>query len=104
MRVKSLLQRMTCAFAMIVMAANFLALPNQAVLAKPAAAAFTGCAAQGEIPATECLALVALYNSANGASWADSSGWLETDTPCSWFGVTCGDGHVIQLILEGNNL
>jgi len=104
MKVKSLLQRMACVFSMIVVAGSLLIFPNQAVLAKPASAAFTGCAAQSEIPATECEALVALYNSANGARWADHSGWLETDTPCSWFGVFCGEGHVIQLVLEGNNL
>src|SRR5262245_33624896 len=103
MRVKSLLRRMICTFSMIIIMGNFLAFPNQVVLAKPDSAAFTSCAAQGEIPATECEALVALYNSANGVGWGDNSGWLETDSPCSWFGVFCGNGHVIQLILEGNN-
>ena len=57
-------------------------------------APFTGCANQTEIPKAECDALVALYNSTNGAGWTNHTGWLQTDTPCSWYGVYCGAGHV----------
>jgi surface protein len=52
-------------------------------------------------------ALIALYNSTNGASWNNNSGWA-TDTdcdPCSWFGVTCDANDRVQALnLAGNNL
>jgi hypothetical protein len=51
------------------------------------------CSAVSEIPLIECQALEALYNSTNGDGWTDRSGWLTTNTPCSWRGVTCNTGH-----------
>ena len=49
-------------------------------------------------------ALVDLYNSTEGDSWTDNAGWPMSDDHCSWFGVTCSDGRVIQLSLHRNNL
>ncbi len=72
----------------------------------------------GEIPSTEREALIALYNSTNGDSWNNNSGWktppLHTDgfalpgTEYKWYGVTV-DGHlsienVTVLFLKENNL
>ena len=57
-----------------------------------------------EIPKLECQALVALYNDTNGAGWSTNSGWLATDTPCSWFGVSCTAGHVTSIELRWNQL
>jgi Leucine-rich repeat (LRR) protein/ABC-type glycerol-3-phosphate transport system substrate-binding protein len=88
----------------IVMVGGFLALPNHTVFAKPSAAAFIDCASQTEIPVAECNALAALYNSTDGANWGNNTGWLQTDTPCSWFRVSCVDGHVTQLRMDWNNL
>ena len=65
---------------------------------------FTNCAAQTQIPEAECDTLVALYNSTNGVGWTDSTDWLQTDTPCTWYGVTCSAGHVTGLDLAFNNL
>jgi len=62
------------------------------------------CDSVNEIPLAECEALVALYNSANGPGWTEKSGWLTTDTPCSWHGVYCWADHVCALILPGNQL
>ena len=62
------------------------------------------CTSVTEIPQSECEALVALYNSTNGASWKTNTNWLQTNTPCSWYGVTCGNGHVTQLILDNNQM
>ena len=62
------------------------------------------CSSVTEIPEAECDALVALYTSANGASWIDNAGWLVTDTPCSWYGVGCDSGHVWSVSLNSNNL
>jgi Leucine-rich repeat (LRR) protein len=66
--------------------------------------AATDCGAQTEVPRVECEALVALYNSTNGANWLDKTGWNETNTPCSWNGVTCESGHITKLFLDWNQL
>ncbi len=47
------------------------------------------CSSVTEIPVTECQELVTLYNSTNGANWTNNTGWLSTNTPCSWYGITC---------------
>ncbi len=65
------------------------------------------------IPASERAALIALYNSTNGAGWAYRTNWRnaqDTDfapagSECTWEGVTCGYGpHVEALELYGNHL
>ncbi|MEO8607220.1 MAG: leucine-rich repeat domain-containing protein [Chloroflexota bacterium] len=70
----------------------------------PAFAALTDCTGVSEIPSAECDALVALYNSTNGANWTDHTNWLETNTPCDWSFVACDTGHVTHLYLHNNNL
>ena len=64
------------------------------------------CTDVSEIPSVECEGLTALFNTTNGPNWKNNSGWLETKTPCGWYGVTCSDGHVhvVQLRLNGNQL
>lgn len=57
-----------------------------------------------EIPEEECQVLVALYESTNGDNWEDNSGWLVDQTPCSWYGVICQQGHVVELQLYYNQL
>jgi Leucine-rich repeat (LRR) protein len=74
------------------------------VLMSPLTQATTDCAAVTEIQETECEALIALYNSTNGDSWESHSGWNETNTPCSWKGVTCSGGYVTQIKLSRNKL
>ncbi len=69
----------------------------------PRVAAFD-CASVTEIPQPECAALVALYQSTDGAHWRASTGWLQTTTPCSWHGVTCVGGHVSKVELGHNRL
>ncbi|WP_238945207.1 IPTL-CTERM sorting domain-containing protein [Allofranklinella schreckenbergeri] len=71
-------------------------------------------AAQAAIPQTERDALIALYNSTNGAHWKYRNNWRnsgDTDfnapgTECSWYGVTCdgAQAHVIKVDLENNRL
>jgi len=64
------------------------------------------------IPSDERDALIALYNSTNGANWYDNTGWLgPAGTECDWFGIECdaGGNHVTQINLgwtetSGNNL
>jgi Leucine-rich repeat (LRR) protein len=50
-----------------------------------------------EIPQVECEALVALYESTNGPNWTIPSAWLDTNTPCSWYGVFCESGTITGL-------
>ena len=55
----------------------------------------------------ERIALIAFYNSTNGAGWTNSTNWLGVPgTECTWRGVVCDAGGttVIQLILANNNL
>ncbi len=74
-------------------------------------AAFS-CDTVTEIPKTECDSLVALYDSTNGGAWTNKTGWKQTNTPCSWFGILCGNGNVYSIdlshpgskIMVGNNL
>jgi parallel beta-helix repeat protein len=62
------------------------------------------CKSVTEIPKKECKALIALYDSTDGENWLDNEGWKMTNTPCSWNGVSCQDGHVTGLSLGNNNL
>ncbi|MFC1547220.1 FG-GAP-like repeat-containing protein, partial [Candidatus Neomarinimicrobiota bacterium] len=53
----------------------------------------------------DSLALVALYNSTDGANWTDNSGWLSADTALTdWYGVSVSGGRVTYLNLYQNNL
>ena len=64
----------------------------------------TDCAVQSDIPEAECHALVALYDSTDGANWTNNTGWKVTNTPCSWNGVTCSGGHVTKIVLKNNQM
>jgi len=100
----SLTRSLTIFLILIALTFSAVAVSPQTVFAAPLSAAFTDCASQSEIPATECNALVALYNNTNGANWTLNTGWLQTDTPCAWYGVHCSGGNVIALMLPRNNL
>jgi hypothetical protein len=70
-----------------------------ALLISPAGAIY------GQVPQIEREALVALYNSTDGANWTDNTGWLgEVGTECSWFGVICLSGSVSRLSFFDNSL
>lgn len=68
------------------------------------------CANVTEIPQGECEALAALYESTDGDNWYNNNDWLTTNTPCSWYGVTCAGSNVSRLYMwsgswgNGNNL
>jgi Leucine-rich repeat (LRR) protein len=62
------------------------------------------CTSQTQISELECLALVAMYNSTGGDAWTNHTGWLQTTTPCSWFGVSCLGNAISALQLPNNNL
>jgi len=68
------------------------------------AQAATDCNQVTEIPVSECQSLLELYNSTGGDNWTNSTGWNQTNTPCSWFGVVCSGGYVERLYLYSNQL
>jgi len=56
------------------------------------------------VPQIECEALVALYNSTNGAGWWNNQFWNTTSYVGSWGGVLVDDGHISRLFLGWNRL
>jgi hypothetical protein len=67
--------------------------------------AATDCNAVTEISPAECESLLELYHSTNGANWENNGGWNETNTPCSWYGITCENNGVVGINFDyGNNL
>jgi Leucine-rich repeat (LRR) protein len=50
-------------------------------------------------------ALVDLYNSTNGPGWTNKTNWLQGDSPCNWFGISCNsNGRVTGVRFTSNNL
>lgn len=82
------------------------ATPVTAVSSAPAPVTSGGfdCAGVTQLPPSECEALLDLYESTNGPEWVDNSGWLATNRPCSWTGITCVGEHVSHLNLSYNGL
>ncbi len=64
----------------------------------------------GAIPQTERDALIALYNSTDGANWIDNTNWRnagDTDfndpgTECTWYGLECDAGNTMVVYIEIN--
>jgi Leucine-rich repeat (LRR) protein len=62
------------------------------------------CAA-AQVSKPEREALLALYENTGGVNWRNNSGWGgPPGTECEWYGVTCRDGHVVELNLSANGL
>ncbi|NWF90019.1 MAG: T9SS type A sorting domain-containing protein [Ignavibacteriaceae bacterium] len=51
----------------------------------------------------DSLALVALYNSTDGANWVDKTNWLTGPVP-TWFGITVTGDRVTKVEIRWNNL
>jgi hypothetical protein len=61
--------------------------------------------AGGQVPETDSLALVALYDSTDGAGWIVNTNWLQPGQPVStWYGITVGNDSVAEIELADNNL
>lgn len=51
--------------------------------------------------------LMAFYSATNGHGWARKYGWETASDPCatpSWTGITCRDGHIVRINLDGSSL
>ncbi|MBN2103269.1 T9SS type A sorting domain-containing protein, partial [bacterium] len=59
----------------------------------------------GDVSVTEqdSLALIALYNSTDGANWTNRDNWL-TGPVNTWYGITVESGRVAAINLPNNNL
>ncbi|MEM7532954.1 MAG: tandem-95 repeat protein [Chloroflexota bacterium] len=57
-----------------------------------------------EMPNHECQILTKLYNRMGGLNWISNTDWLQTNTPCSWYGIGCAGGNVVSIDLAANNL
>jgi len=79
--------------------------PSEEVIAQTKAQVDSfSCASVTDVPVIECEALVALYESTNGAGWGNNYNWLITNTVDNWYGITVSSGHVHGIYLTENNL
>jgi len=62
------------------------------------------CGTVTDVPRVECEALVALYESTNGAGWYDKTNWLQTTTVGNWYGINVSGEHITQILLSSNYL
>ena len=62
------------------------------------------CESVNDLPLEECIALTTLYSTLNGSQWVDQEGWLDNKFACDWHGVTCEGGHIVELVLNSNQL
>ncbi|MEM7130967.1 MAG: C13 family peptidase [Chloroflexota bacterium] len=62
------------------------------------------CAAATGIDVGDCNVLVTLYSETDGSNWRTNSGWLQTNSPCGWHGVSCLGSRVTELDLNTNQL
>lgn len=49
-------------------------------------------------------ALAVIYASMGGTQWSNNSNWLANEDVCTWFGVSCAEDYVTELVLDDNNL
>jgi len=66
---------------------------------------FSAFMAGGQVPESDSLALVALYDSTGGAGWTVNTNWLQPGQPVStWYGITIFNDSVGEIDLADNNL
>jgi len=53
---------------------------------------------------TQRYALATIFASLSGTQWNNSTNWLTYVNSCTWFGITCTDDFVTELVLDRNNL
>lgn len=79
--------------------------PSPEIIAKTKALVDSfDCATVTDVPQIECEALVALYESTNGAGWTNNTNWLQTTTVANWRGITAEMGRITRINLFSNQL
>ena len=62
----------------------------------------------GQVPTVERDALIALYNSTDGANWTNNTNWNTAQPVSTWYGITVanisGQDHVTEIHFNNNNL
>jgi len=71
-------------------------------------AQFLGCTRIDQLSLEDCRALEKLFYDTDGFGWRNARGWLQTNQPCDWYGITCRTSgwprEIIHIDLSGNNL
>ena len=64
------------------------------------------CAAQTQIPETECQQLENFFDATGGQNWTTTTGWFTDNAPCTWMGLTCTaiPGNVDVVNIDEDNL
>lgn len=57
-----------------------------------------------DMPLAQCSALVDLYYATGGQNWLNQANWLQNNTPCNWYGISCSAGQVTSVVLDNNRL
>ena len=57
-----------------------------------------------QVSVQDSMALVALYDSTNGASWTNNTNWLSGQPISTWHGITVTDSQITEINLSSNNL
>jgi hypothetical protein len=83
---------------------NFLPTPTPQSSAVTQTGSTFDCQNIEDISVEECQVLVTLYETTDGDHWLDNTGWLVDRTACTWYGVICQQGHVVELQLYYNEL
>ena len=77
-------------------------------ISAPSAAQYQGCPLIQQITLDACEVLERLFTETGGPEWFHSRGWLRSNQPCDWYGVTCVSGawprRITRIELPGNNL
>lgn len=76
--------------------------------ATAARAQFLGCPLIEQITLEDCQVLEKLFYETDGFNWRNVRGWLRTNQPCDWYGITCQSSDwprdIIHIDLSGNDL
>ena len=71
-------------------------------------AQYVGCRDIIQITTEECEVLEKLFADTEGEKWFRNEGWLRTNQPCDWFGVTCASTGwprpITKITLISNNV
>lgn len=57
-----------------------------------------------QVPQQDSLALVALYDSTEGANWTNNTNWLSGQPVSTWYGITVSSNQITEINLSSNNL